>query len=80
MNAVTQRELAAKQLTDDADIMNKLVNPQTAKQIDATLLVPLREILYDGLHSVYFAGLLLVVLALALTFFVRIKSGRIIES
>ncbi|MGM9904032.1 MAG: MDR family MFS transporter [Enterococcus sp.] len=73
INRATQTELAASQLTDDPDIMNKLVNPQTAKLIDAELLTPLREILYHGLHQVYFVGLLLVVIALILTFFIRQK-------
>lgn len=77
INGVMQRELAATELTNDPDIMNKLVNPQTAKQLDATLITPLRKILYDGLHAVYLAGLLLVVIALCLTFFVRKKSDRI---
>lgn len=79
INGITQSELASRNLTDDPDIMNKLVNPQTAKEIEAGLLTPLRGILYDGLHQVYFLGLLLVVLAFALTFFVRDKSDRIRE-
>ncbi|EGR8733497.1 MFS transporter, partial [Listeria monocytogenes] len=61
----------------DTDIMNKLVNPQTAKYIDADILLPLRKILYDGLHSVYLVGLLLVIIALVLTLFVHEKSGKI---
>ncbi len=61
----------------NADIMNKLVNPQTAKYIDADILLPLRKILYDGLHSVYLVGLLLVIIALVLTLFVHEKSGKI---
>lgn len=79
INGITQRELAASNLTDDPDIMNKLVNPQTAKEIETGLITPLRGILYDGLHQVYFVGLLLVVLAFALTFFVRDKNDRIKE-
>lgn len=71
INSITQKELVARNLTDDSDIMNKLVNPQTAKEIESGLLTPLREILYDGLHQVYFIGLLLVVLAFSLTFFIR---------
>ena len=77
INGVTKRELAAANLTNDTDIMNKLVNPQTAKYIDADILLPLRKILYDGLHSVYLVGLLLVIIALVLTLFVHEKSGKI---
>lgn len=79
INRVTQAELAAKQLTDDPDIMNKLVNPQTAKMIDAEILTPLREILYHGLHQVYLVGLLLVIIALGLTFLIRQKNATIKE-
>ena len=79
INGVTQRELNATNLTNDADIMNKLVNPQTAKNIASELITPLRKILYEGLHQVYFVGLLLVVIAFALTFVVREKSDRIRE-
>src|SRR5699024_4822223 len=46
INGVTQRELNATNLTNDADIMNKLVNPQTAKNIASELITPLRKILY----------------------------------
>ncbi|MBF8808643.1 MAG: MFS transporter [Enterococcus lacertideformus] len=77
INGVTQRELAVANLSNDTDIMNKLVNPQTAKNIANNLLVPLRKILYDGLHQVYLVGLLLVVVALVLTFVVREKSDKI---
>ena len=79
INGVTQRELNATNLTNDADIMNKLVNPQTAKNIASELITPLRKILYEGLHQVYFVGLLLVVVAFALTFVVREKRDRIRE-
>ncbi|KAB5914725.1 MFS transporter, partial [Bifidobacterium adolescentis] len=53
--------------------------PQTAKNIASELITPLRKILYEGLHQVYFVGLLLVVVAFALTFVVREKSDRIRE-
>ncbi|MEY8445713.1 MDR family MFS transporter [Enterococcus ratti] len=73
INRVTQHGLAEVNLTNDPDVMNKLVNPQTAKNIAADLITPLRRILYDGLHQVYFIGLLLIVMALVLTFVVRQK-------
>ena len=59
--------------------MNKLVNPQTAKKIAIDLITPLRKILYDGLHQVYFVGLLLVIIAFVLTFAIRDKGDRIRE-
>lgn len=77
LNGVTAKELAQQALTEDADIMNKLVNPQTAKQLPAALLQPLRGILYDGLHWVFGAGLVLVVAALVLTILARQKSVTI---
>lgn len=77
LNGVTAQELAEKALTDDADIMNKLVNPQTAKLLPAELLQPLRGILYDGLHWVFGAGVALVAIALALTILARPKSVKI---
>ncbi|MGG5359540.1 MULTISPECIES: MDR family MFS transporter [unclassified Enterococcus] len=71
INFVTQQELAEKQLTNDPDIMNKLVNPQTASQIEQHLIGPLRNVLYDGLQAVFLSGVLLVVAAFALTFLIK---------
>ncbi|MGM0126179.1 hypothetical protein IGI37_003580 [Enterococcus sp. AZ194] len=78
MNSVNKQKLLEKNLTDDPDIMNRLVNPQTAKQLPLDLLKPLREILYDGLHMVYFVGILLIIIPLVLTFFMS-GSKRIDE-
>lgn len=64
LNTITRTELAKAALTDDPDIMNKLVNPQTAKLLPENLLLPLREILHQGLWGIYVAGVALVLLAL----------------
>ncbi|KAF1296696.1 multidrug MFS transporter [Enterococcus sp. JM4C] len=69
INSVNKQKLLETNLTDDPDIMNKLVNPQTAKELSADLLQPLRGILYEGLHMVYFVGILLIIVPLVLTFF-----------
>ena len=53
--------------------MNKLVNPQTAKYIDADILLPLRKNFMMGYIPVYLVGLLLVIIALVLTLFVHEK-------
>ena len=64
LNTITRTELAKAALTDDPDIMNKLVNPQTAKLLPENLLLPLREILHQGLWGIYVAGVALVLLAI----------------
>lgn len=66
-NQVTATQLATEKITDDPDIMNKLVNPQTAKLLSEELLIPLREVLYKGLHGIFFLGFILVVLAVLFT-------------
>lgn len=79
LNGITTEGLQTRGLTEDPDIMNKLVNPQTAKLIQADLLQPLREVLFDGLHGIYVAGFVLVVVALVLTVLVSAKSDTIGE-
>lgn len=64
LNTITRSELAKAALTEDPDIMNKLVNPQTAKLLPENLLLPLREILHQGLWGIYVAGVALVLLAI----------------
>ncbi|MBP2097717.1 MDR family MFS transporter [Enterococcus rivorum] len=75
LTSVTTNKMAASPLPLDTDVMNKLVNPHTANTIAAKLLVPLRTILYEGLHSVYFVGMLIVLLALILNLFFKRKSN-----
>ena len=75
MNSITANALGKTSLTDDADIMNKLVNPQTAKLLPENLLEPLRKILFDGLHGVFGIALVLIVIALGMTFLISKKSA-----
>ncbi|WP_368251425.1 MDR family MFS transporter [Enterococcus sp. 2201sp1_2201st1_B8_2201SCRN_220225] len=75
MNSITANALSKTSLTDDADIMNKLVNPQTAKLLPENLLEPLRKILFDGLHGVFGIALVLIVIALGMTFLISKKSA-----
>jgi EmrB/QacA subfamily drug resistance transporter len=71
MNQTTAQKLAETKITNDSDIMNKLVNPQTAKLLSKDLLRPLRHILFDGLHGVYLVSVILIALALILSIIVR---------
>lgn len=77
LNRVTSAQLATTSLTDDPDIMNQLVNPQTAKLLSKDLLVPLRIILYQGLHVVYGVAVLLIVIAFLFTQTLKKKSATI---
>ena len=45
-------------------MMNKLINPQTASSLPAKLIPELRTILYQALHNIYLAGVILIVLAI----------------
>lgn len=47
-----------------SDMMSRIVNPQTAAGIPATLLPTLRHILYSGLHLVYYVSVALMIAAL----------------
>lgn len=79
MNSITANALQKGSLTKDPDIMNKLVNPQTAKLLPEKLLAPLREILFSGLHGVFGVALLLVAVALVMTLLISKKSATIEE-
>ncbi len=64
MNYKMMKGLAAhKELGITKDLMNKLINPHTASSLPADLLKPLRGVLYTGLHSVYFVGVGLLLVA-----------------
>jgi LPS O-antigen subunit length determinant protein (WzzB/FepE family) len=54
----------------DLDIMNRLINPHTALQIESNLRMELRNILFTSLHWIYFVGLLLIIFALIFSFMV----------
>jgi MFS family permease len=76
-NMVTSTQLANANLTDDPDIMNKLVNPQTAKLLSEDLLVPLRGILHQGLQVIYGFAACLIIVALIFAQTLRKKRATI---
>ncbi|KRM72303.1 MDR family MFS transporter [Lacticaseibacillus brantae] len=51
------------------NMMNKLINPQTATELPAHLLPTLREILYTGLHHIYFFSVVIIILAMVVNMF-----------
>lgn len=61
----------------DPDIMNKLINPQTARLIDASLRTSLRTVLFSGLHTVYTSGVLLLIVGIGLAFGIRQGNDRL---
>ena len=77
LNVANGRQLVKAGITD-LDIMNRLINPHTALQIEAGLRAELRKILFDSLHWVYFAGLLLIIFALVFSFMVG-KQARSVK-
>ncbi|WP_125704685.1 MDR family MFS transporter [Lacticaseibacillus daqingensis] len=54
-----------------ADMLNKLINPQTAQSLPAALMPTLRGILYEGLHNIYFFSVVIVGLGLLINAFDR---------
>lgn len=77
LNMVTSERLEQAALTSDPDIMNKLVNPQTAKLLSEDLLLSLRSVLYQGLHVVYGFAVFLILFALIFTQTLRKKHATI---
>lgn len=67
----------AQGVRDNADIttgmLNKLINPHTASQLPAKLLPTLHQILYEGLHNIYFFSVVIVVLAIVVNWFDKTK-------
>lgn len=76
LNVANGRQLVAAGIAD-LDIMNRLINPHTALQIESGLRTELRKVLFDSLHWVYFAGLLLVIFALVFSFMVGKQSRSV---
>lgn len=62
MNVQMAKGVAAHKGTN-LEMMNRLINPQTAKTLGSHLLIPLRQILYSGLHWIFIVALGLVVLS-----------------
>ena len=51
------------------DMMNKVINPQTAKHLPVDLLPTLRNILYSALHNIYVGCFILIVIAIVINAF-----------
>lgn len=62
MNVAMSRGVASHHGTSLA-MMNQLINPQTAKNLSAELLPTLHGILYNGLHAIFIASALLIVVS-----------------
>lgn len=70
LNNHYNKEIASQSnLGIERDMIDQLSNHESLKTIAADLITPLRSILYTGLHSVYFVGIILLVLAFALNQF-----------
>ena len=54
-------------------MINQVINPQTAKNIAYDVLPKLREILYSGVHGIYIACFILILIAMAINSFDRNK-------
>ncbi|MFH5812307.1 MDR family MFS transporter [Companilactobacillus sp. FL22-1] len=60
---------AAENKNITVDMMNKLIDPQTANSLPHQLLPKMRQILFSGLHNIYLVTLVLLVLGLVLNAF-----------
>lgn len=76
LNVANSRQLVEAGVLEH-DIMNRLINPHTALQIETTLRTELRTILFNSLHWVYLAGLVLIILALFFTLMVGKHPRRV---
>ncbi|MDT2758739.1 MDR family MFS transporter [Enterococcus xiangfangensis] len=76
LNVANSRQLIKAGISD-LDIMNRLINPHTAIQIELELRTELHKILFDSLHWVYLAGLLLIIFALIFSFMVGKPARRV---
>ncbi|MGB6178199.1 MAG: MFS transporter, partial [Carnobacterium sp.] len=70
LNKRMAEQLIIKESTGvKSEMMNELINPLTAINLDPTLLPILREILYVGIHDVFFYGFITVFIALIINQF-----------
>ena len=70
LNKRMAEQLIIQQATGvESKMMNELINPLTAINLDPNLLPILRNILYVGIHDVFFYGFITVVLALIINQF-----------
>ncbi|MFC6323078.1 MDR family MFS transporter [Companilactobacillus baiquanensis] len=68
---------AAENKKITVDMMNQLIDPQTASQLPVELLPKMRQILFSGLHNIYIASIILLFIALVINAF-EIKNRRIL--
>lgn len=80
LNVANNHQLVKAKITD-LDSMNRLINPHTALQIEVGLRMKLHKILFNSLHWVYLAGLMLIIVALIFSFMVgkSTKHGKLNE-
>ncbi|WP_125572662.1 MDR family MFS transporter [Levilactobacillus huananensis] len=78
MNLAMTRGVASHHGTSMA-MMNKLINPQTALGLPANVLPTLRGILYQGLHAIFIAGVILIVISFAVNFFDRRETQHLTD-
>ncbi|WP_261810973.1 MDR family MFS transporter [Levilactobacillus humaensis] len=78
MNLAMTRGVANHHGTSMA-MMNKLINPQTAVSLPANVLPTLRGILYQGLHAIFIAGVILIVISFAVNFFDRRETQHLTD-
>jgi EmrB/QacA subfamily drug resistance transporter len=64
---IAGQKVSGTKITDE--MMNQLINPLTAVNLDPTLLPTVRGILYAGIHSIFFYGFLIVLVAMAINAF-----------
>lgn len=69
LNSHLNKEIASAGADFKRGMIDQLSNRETLSQLPTDLVAPLREILYTGLHSVYFVSVLLLVAALVLNQF-----------
>ncbi|AKP66829.1 MDR family MFS transporter [Companilactobacillus ginsenosidimutans] len=70
---------AAQNKKITVDMMNKLIDPQTASQLPVELMPKMRQILFSGLHNIYVASAVLLIIALLLNA-LEIKNKNILTS
>lgn len=78
LNSHLNKEMAINaNLGIKREMIDQLSNRDTFSQLATDLVAPLREILYTGLHSVYFVGVILLIVAIILNQFQ--KSERLVQ-
>ncbi|WP_125764881.1 MDR family MFS transporter [Companilactobacillus hulinensis] len=70
---------AAENKKITVDMMNQLIDPQTASSLPTELLPKMRQILFSGLHNMYVASLVLLVIGLVLNT-LELKNHKILGS